>query len=141
MIRRPPRSTQSRSSAASDVYKRQVIYNALLHPMEVSKFTRTLAKISKEIGSEFSLYEGKIVGTIEELVENQKIVQKWKMNDWPNYSQVVINLIEREEDECIVEVIQTQLPNSIDVSKLEAGWRDQIFRPLSSICGYPMDQD
>src|SRR5450756_3158566 len=26
MIRRPPRSTQSRSSAASDVYKRQVMY-------------------------------------------------------------------------------------------------------------------
>src|SRR5450756_144569 len=26
MIRRPPRSTQSRSSAASDVYKRQVSY-------------------------------------------------------------------------------------------------------------------
>eukprot|EP00657_Telonema_sp_P-1_P009394 TRINITY_DN357_c0_g1_i1.p1 TRINITY_DN357_c0_g1~~TRINITY_DN357_c0_g1_i1.p1 ORF type:complete len:185 (+),score=10.93 TRINITY_DN357_c0_g1_i1:142-696(+) len=30
MIRRPPRSTQSRSSAASDVYKRQV--QAQLHP-------------------------------------------------------------------------------------------------------------
>src|SRR5450756_1839399 len=27
MIRRPPRSTQSRSSAASDVYKRQAPYN------------------------------------------------------------------------------------------------------------------
>src|SRR5450756_3126436 len=27
MIRRPPRSTQSRSSAASDVYKRQVYVN------------------------------------------------------------------------------------------------------------------
>src|SRR5450756_1964832 len=27
MIRRPPRSTQSRSSAASDVYKRQVLDN------------------------------------------------------------------------------------------------------------------
>ena len=26
MIRRPPRSTQSRSSAASDVYKRQAVY-------------------------------------------------------------------------------------------------------------------
>ena len=26
MIRRPPRSTQSRSSAASDVYKRQLIF-------------------------------------------------------------------------------------------------------------------
>src|SRR5680860_1328635 len=28
MIRRPPRSTQSRSSAASDVYKRQILYRA-----------------------------------------------------------------------------------------------------------------
>src|SRR5680860_1817573 len=28
MIRRPPRSTQSRSSAASDVYKRQGYYDA-----------------------------------------------------------------------------------------------------------------
>src|SRR5450756_1047133 len=32
MIRRPPRSTQSRSSAASDVYKRQA--NALLKTLE-----------------------------------------------------------------------------------------------------------
>src|SRR5450756_2479470 len=30
MIRRPPRSTQSRSSAASDVYKRQVKVNLYL---------------------------------------------------------------------------------------------------------------
>src|SRR5680860_1916804 len=30
MIRRPPRSTQSRSSAASDVYKRQHIVDALI---------------------------------------------------------------------------------------------------------------
>ena len=29
MIRRPPRSTQSRSSAASDVYKRQVLHDDL----------------------------------------------------------------------------------------------------------------
>ena len=29
MIRRPPRSTLDRSSAASDVYKRQILYDAL----------------------------------------------------------------------------------------------------------------
>ena len=35
MIRRPPRSTQSRSSAASDVYKRQTYYNgAALHVLK-----------------------------------------------------------------------------------------------------------
>eukprot|EP00826_Nyctotherus_ovalis_P031633 TRINITY_DN2531_c0_g1_i2.p1 TRINITY_DN2531_c0_g1~~TRINITY_DN2531_c0_g1_i2.p1 ORF type:complete len:321 (+),score=84.26 TRINITY_DN2531_c0_g1_i2:25-963(+) len=31
MIRRPPRSTQSRSSAASDVYKRQILYIAITY--------------------------------------------------------------------------------------------------------------
>eukprot|EP00657_Telonema_sp_P-1_P012430 TRINITY_DN89_c0_g1_i1.p1 TRINITY_DN89_c0_g1~~TRINITY_DN89_c0_g1_i1.p1 ORF type:complete len:102 (+),score=66.98 TRINITY_DN89_c0_g1_i1:89-394(+) len=35
MIRRPPRSTQSRSSAASDVYKRQIQDCGFEHPSEV----------------------------------------------------------------------------------------------------------
>ena len=34
MIRRPPRSTQSRSSAASDVYKRQAQRNLFLNIVE-----------------------------------------------------------------------------------------------------------
>mgnify|MGYP002682014602 CR=1 FL=1 len=37
MIRRPPRSTQSRSSAASDVYKRQVIHQAM-HKGYIEKY-------------------------------------------------------------------------------------------------------
>ena len=35
MIRRPPRSTQSRSSAASDVYKRQVQHSRAIKPVRV----------------------------------------------------------------------------------------------------------
>src|SRR5450756_993021 len=40
MIRRPPRSTQSRSSAASDVYKRQLLRGASHEPKDV--FSRAL---------------------------------------------------------------------------------------------------
>src|SRR5450756_1304948 len=35
MIRRPPRSTQSRSSAASDVYKRQILIRGARHLVTV----------------------------------------------------------------------------------------------------------
>src|SRR5450756_3247206 len=35
MIRRPPRSTQSRSSAASDVYKRQYLHTAQTIQMSI----------------------------------------------------------------------------------------------------------
>src|SRR5450756_1073461 len=46
MIRRPPRSTQSRSSAASDVYKRQNYTNrsVLIHPdLDPAHRVKTLA--------------------------------------------------------------------------------------------------
>jgi hypothetical protein len=34
---------------------------------------------------------------------------------------------------------QTEIPNSVDVEKLEKGWRDQIFIPMSKILGYPIE--
>src|SRR5450756_2203613 len=36
MIRRPPRSTQSRSSAASDVYKRQTFWSVARYSIQLS---------------------------------------------------------------------------------------------------------
>ena len=40
MIRRPPRSTQSRSSAASDVYKRQTLFSPV-----ATTLTKALVKV------------------------------------------------------------------------------------------------
>src|SRR5450756_1115856 len=52
MIRRPPRSTQSRSSAASDVYKRQVLDNILGGSMS----SRLFQTIREEQGLAYSIY-------------------------------------------------------------------------------------
>src|SRR5450756_2724751 len=48
MIRRPPRSTQSRSSAASDVYKRQGVYRprGTDHTYETSSPSMDISKAS-----------------------------------------------------------------------------------------------
>src|SRR5450756_2719908 len=48
MIRRPPRSTQSRSSAASDVYKRQRYYQRAANLPGV-RFIRSYVSIGKEV--------------------------------------------------------------------------------------------
>src|SRR5665809_152874 len=51
MIRRPPRSTQSRSSAASDVYKRQGLYRADVGLGSSSQIGRTPMKNQTHKGS------------------------------------------------------------------------------------------
>src|SRR5450756_3238744 len=47
MIRRPPRSTQSRSSAASDVYKRQVVWE-----LEAGQTVAPQQGLPEEIGAD-----------------------------------------------------------------------------------------
>src|SRR5450756_35355 len=47
MIRRPPRSTQSRSSAASDVYKRQALNTGNSGSMTTIHANSTLAALTK----------------------------------------------------------------------------------------------
>src|SRR5665809_148397 len=46
MIRRPPRSTQSRSSAASDVYKRQVVVHMDDGPWEQAELREPLSGLT-----------------------------------------------------------------------------------------------
>ena len=50
MIRRPPRSTQSRSSAASDVYKRQGPDARFLHNVFGAFFAQDLIDFFESLG-------------------------------------------------------------------------------------------
>eukprot|EP00826_Nyctotherus_ovalis_P047124 TRINITY_DN5379_c0_g1_i15.p1 TRINITY_DN5379_c0_g1~~TRINITY_DN5379_c0_g1_i15.p1 ORF type:complete len:152 (-),score=35.55 TRINITY_DN5379_c0_g1_i15:107-532(-) len=49
MLRRPPRSTQSRSSAASDVYKRQVVLLSLILFVSATKSLRYPSMTSLDV--------------------------------------------------------------------------------------------
>jgi hypothetical protein len=45
-------------------------------------FTQSNARISKEVGGQFSLFDGSITGVNEELQEGKLIVQKWRFGSW-----------------------------------------------------------
>ena len=69
----------------------QVVYQALLSSKEFSDctsksfpgFSITSAKIDSTIGGTFSLFDGHIIGRILELVPNKRIVEAWRVVDWP----------------------------------------------------------
>jgi activator of HSP90 ATPase len=69
----------------------QKIYQTLLNSAEFSdcikmsfpNFTATSATIDPTVGGSFSLFDGHIIGKILELVPDQRIVEAWRVVDWP----------------------------------------------------------
>ena len=57
MIRRPPRSTLDRSSAASDVYKRQLEDDVKNHGDELFKFSREISLGIRETKKDLADFE------------------------------------------------------------------------------------
>lgn len=59
------------------------VYKALLDPKQFTAFSGRPAEIDPKVGGAFSLFGGHIVGRNLELVPNQRIVQAWRVVDWP----------------------------------------------------------
>lgn len=67
------------------------VYNTLLSSSAFSActkksfdmFTASSAKIDSVAGGAFSLFDGHITGRILELVPGQRIVEAWRVVDWP----------------------------------------------------------
>jgi len=70
----------------------QRLYETLLSSKQFSdctkksfdNFTATSAKIDPVVGGAFSLFDGHIIGRILELVPDQRIVEAWRVVDWPD---------------------------------------------------------
>ena len=61
----------------------QRVYEALLDAKEFSEFSTMPAQIDSAVGGTFSLFNKHIVGRNLELVPNKRIVQAWRVVDWP----------------------------------------------------------
>ncbi|KKL60869.1 hypothetical protein LCGC14_2200990, partial [marine sediment metagenome] len=61
------------------------IYEAFMDSKIHSKFTEGKAKISREIGGSYSVFEGDLTGKNVELIPDKKIVQTWRSEgeNWP----------------------------------------------------------
>jgi len=70
----------------------QRLYETLLSSKQFSdctkksfgNFTERSANIDSTVGGAFSLFDGHIIGRILELVPNQRIVEAWRVVDWPD---------------------------------------------------------
>lgn len=60
------------------------VYAAITQSEQFAEFTGKTATISNDAGGEFCMFDGMISGRHIELVPNQRIVQAWRVGDWPD---------------------------------------------------------
>jgi activator of HSP90 ATPase len=105
------------------------IYMALTNPLTIELWTGEEAAMSTEPGSEFSMWEGSIVGKNLAFEEGKKIVQQWYFDGQPEASIVTIKL-HPDKKGTSVELRHTNIPDA-DYDSFAEGWDDSYFGPLA----------
>lgn len=98
------------------------IYMALTNPATIQLWSGEPAEMSAEPGSEFSLWDGSIVGRNLEFEPNKKIVQQWYFGEQEEPSVVTIKL-HADKHGTSLELRHTNIPDA-DYEDIINGWND-----------------
>ncbi|KAF5941237.1 hypothetical protein HYC85_022404 [Camellia sinensis] len=120
------------------------LYEIMMDENRWKGFTHSNARISKEVGGEFSIFDGSVTGTNVELQEGKLIAQKWRFGSWPDGIQSMVRLAfdESEPGVTTVKLTHTDVPeedrygNATVVENTERGWRDLIFHKIRAVFGF-----
>jgi activator of HSP90 ATPase len=100
------------------------LYLALTNPLTIQLWSGEPAEMSTEPGSEFSLWEGSIVGKNLEFEADKKIVQEWYFGDQQEPSVVTIKLHPNPKGTSL-ELNHVNIPDH-DYEDIVDGW-DNIY--------------
>ena len=98
------------------------VYKALTVATTLELWTGDKAEMTAEPGTEFSLWDGSIVGKNLEFEDGKKIVQHWYFGEQKEESIVTIKLHEHPQGTSM-EVRQTNIPDE-DWEDIVEGWNN-----------------
>lgn len=104
------------------------VYIALTNPFTIELWSGYPAQMSTEPGSEFSIFEGDIVGKNLAFEENKMLKQHWYFEGEEEESIVSIRL-KPEKNNTVVELTHTNVPDEVYEEMLE-GWKKMYFNSL-----------
>lgn len=104
------------------------VYLALTNANTIHLWSGEEAVMSTEPDSDFSLWEGSIVGKNLEFEEGKKIVQQWYFGEQEVASIVTIKLHPHSEGTS-VELRHTNIPDQ-DFNDIVEGWNETYFGSL-----------
>ncbi len=104
------------------------VYLALTNEATIQLWSGDKAEMSTAPGTEFSLWDGSIVGKNLEFETSKKIVQQWYFGEQPEESIVTIKLHPHTQGTSI-ELRHTNIPDE-DYDEITDGWNTIYFGSL-----------
>ncbi|XP_061651476.1 activator of 90 kDa heat shock protein ATPase homolog 1b isoform X1 [Phyllopteryx taeniolatus] len=112
------------------------LYRVFVNQEMTQAFTHAPATVAGEKGGMFRLLGGNVLGQFTELVRDQKIVMKWRYNNWPceHYATVTLTFVDRSS-ETELRVDCRGVPDD-DEDWTKDGWRRFYFEAIKQTFGF-----
>jgi activator of HSP90 ATPase len=111
------------------------LYEIFMDEAKHAKLVNSTAKVSRDIGGKFEIYDDYIDGTNIELIQDKKIVQNWRGEEdcWPSehYSKLTITF-EKEKDGTRVTLSQEGVPEEC-IDDFDRGWYEFYWDPMQEL--------
>jgi activator of HSP90 ATPase len=104
------------------------IYAALTNPFSIALWTGGDAIMEEKAGTEFSLFDGDILGKNLDFVKDEKIVQEWYFGEQAEQSLVTITL-RPDRHYTKIELHHTNIPEDA-FEEMDYGWDSYYFGGL-----------
>ncbi|CAB1459492.1 unnamed protein product [Pleuronectes platessa] len=112
------------------------LYRVFLHQEMVQAFTHAPATVDGQKGGKFRLLEGNVFGEFTELVPDEKIIMKWRYNNWPSehYATITMTFKDRSS-ETELRVDCRGVPDH-EEERTKEGWKRYYFEAIKQTFGY-----
>lgn len=116
------------------------LYQTFTDPQRIAAFTRAAPKLFEgaKKGGKFELFGGNVSGEYLELVEPTKIVQSWRLDQWPkgHFSRLEINFDQNDVDNVtVMRVSWSGVPiGQEEVTK--RNWGEYYVRSIKTTFGF-----
>ena len=105
------------------------VWKGLTDPKYIEGWGGGPVKMNDEVGTKFEFWGGDIHGTNTEVVKNEKLVQNWYGDKWPQPSKVTFLLKELSDGETRIDLIHENLPGN-EADNFADGWKQYFLGPM-----------
>ena len=109
---------------------REEVFNALVNPLTIELWSGFQAKMEPVPGTQFSIFEGDITGTIKTVDPPQLLEQVWDFGEQPEESLVRYELF-TEGNKTRLELSHVNIPEEA-FENIETGWKEYFLGALKS---------